>query len=117
MIKTEDPTIFILEQSEDRVVYQSVYGEQWEITGKCNACGQCEQGAYDVYYENVSDQDEKTTASTEPKRYQIWTGVPVGQSGACLDSRFGKRLDIPIRPELTEKMDQCVLSGKYLNGN
>ena len=106
MTPTLDPGVFILEKTDSRTVYQTTTGETWEITGTCNACGECEVGAVDTYY-----------ADTIELHYQIWTGVPVGEPGACFDSRFGSRLDIPVRPELTDKMDCCVLSGRYLSGN
>lgn len=98
-IATIEPLIWITEQTPGRTVYETDDGaESWEITGTCNACGACETGAVDA-------------------DYQIWTGIPVGEAGACLDSRFGTRLDIPVRPELTEKTTSCTLKGKYLHGN
>lgn len=111
-IATVDPTIFIIEQESERIVYESTSGEQWEIIGTCSACGECEVGASDVYYEEV--EDEKMPVA---RHYQIWTGVPVGQPGACLDTRFGSRPDIPVRPDMPPKMNNCTLSGRYLNGN
>ena len=116
MIDTLDPNVFILEQTENRIVYQTNTGEKWEIIGTCNACGECEVGAHDIYYEKTNLEDKKQNPP-EPKKYQIWTGVPIGQPGACLDARFENRLDIPVRPELTKKMTNCSLSGRYLNGN
>lgn len=106
--ETMDSNIFIIFQEENRVVYETTFGEKWEILGTCSACGECEVGAVDIYYENT---DEKFL---EPKRYQIWTDILIGQPGACLDSRFGTRLDIPIRPEMTEKLPNCTLTGKYI---
>jgi len=116
MINTLDSYVFIIEQTENRKVYQTVTGEKWEIVGTCNACGECEVGAIDNYYEKTNLEDKKQN-SPEPKKYQIWTGIPIGQPGACLDVRFGKRLDIPVRPELTQKMQHCSLTGRYLDGN
>lgn len=109
--ETMDSNIFIIEETEDRVVYETTFGERWEITGVCSACGECEVGAVDIYHEETKDKFPLE------KRYQIWTGVPVGQPGACLDARFDNRLDIPVRPEMPGKMKNCTLSGKYLNGN
>lgn len=116
MIPTLDPGIFILEQTADRTVYQATTGETWEITGVCTACGECEVGAVDTYRAVPLDSDRKSE-QPEILRYQIWTGVPVGQPGACLDTRFGSRLDIPVRPEMTEKLANCALSGRYLDAN
>lgn len=118
MSPTLDPGVFIVEQAEGRIVYHSVTGENWEITGTCNACGECEVGADDTYYTEPLEPDfNKPIGKRTTSHYHIWTGTPVGQAGACLDSRFGYRLDIPVRPELTQKMPNCVLSGRYLNGN
>lgn len=109
--ETIDPNVFIIEETEGRVVYETTSEEQWEIIGVCSACGECEVGAVDIYYEETEDKFPLE------KRYQIWTGVPIGQPGACLDVRFGNRLDIPVRPEMPEKMTNCTLSGRYLNAN
>lgn len=119
MTPTLDPGIVILEQVEGRTVYQTATGETWEITGVCTACGECEVGAVDTYHATPPDPDRKLSHDQQPQilRYQIWTGVPVGQPGACLDARFGSRLDIPVRPEMTEKLANCALSGRYLDGN
>lgn len=76
------------------VAYENVDGERWVIRGTCTACGECEVGA------------------ATPRL--IWTGVPVGQPGACLDPDYGRRPDIPVRPELAAKMPHCSLTGAYL---
>lgn len=95
---TEDPGVRIVRREEGLVEYQTIDGERWVIRGQCSACGSCEVG--------VADGDT----------YQIWTGVPVGQPGACLDSRYGTRLDIPVRPEISTTPG-CTLSGEYISGN
>lgn len=95
---TEDPGVRIVRKEQDLVEYQSVDGERWIIRGQCSACGSCELGAADG------------------EMYQIWTGVPVGQPGACLDSRYGNRLDIPVRPEISNSPG-CTLSGEYIDAN
>lgn len=95
---TEDPGVRIVSKTDDAVEYMSVDGERWVIRGQCIACGECELGA--------ADGDT----------YQIWTGVPIGQPNACLDSRYGQRLDIPVRPSIS-KNPHCTLSGEYIDGN
>lgn len=93
-----DPTTSItergVEDGEPFVVYATLGGERWIIRGTCSACGECEVGAVNPDLE--------------------WTGVPIGQPGACIDRRFGERPDVPVRPELTVKMPHCTLSGEYL---
>ncbi len=103
MEKTQDPTCWItergvLEDGTPYVQYANIDGEAWRIFGVCSACGSCEIGA--VY----------------PDNRLMWTGIPVGQAGACLDRFFGlpERLDHPVRPELTEKYPHCSLRGEYL---
>lgn len=96
-IPTVDNLVFIIEQSEGRKVYETVYGEQWEITGTCNMCGECEVGSDDP---NI-----------------VWTGIPVGQPGACYNVLGEARLDNPVRPEIKEACPNCVLEGRYLNAN
>lgn len=95
---TEDPGIRIVSKTEDTVEYLSVDGDRWIIRGQCIACGECEVGV------------------ANGESYQIWTGVPIGQPGACLDSRFGTRLDIPIRPSIS-KTPNCTLRGEYVINN
>lgn len=97
MILTEDPSVVIEDLGAGWVVYRALgNGERWIIHGVCNRCGECEMGREDP---NL-----------------IWTGVPVGQLGACLDKRWGTRRDIPVRPEIRLKNPHCTLSGEYLAG-
>lgn len=91
---TKDPNVFIIEQTEGRVVYETTAGERWEIIGTCNMCGQCEVGSVNSIIQ--------------------FTGVPIGESGAAFDPSGEAREDNPVRPELTVKMDKCVLTGRYL---
>lgn len=107
---TTDPNIVVLEKSEGYVKYQDLLnGQVWEINGTCNACGLCEVGVVDIYFEPNPNGKEPIK-----KHYQIWTGVPVGQAGACLDARFGTRPDFPMRPEIKNAHPECQLSGRYL---
>jgi hypothetical protein len=112
-IATTDPNIFIIEQTPGRVVYETTTGEKWEILGTCIACGACEVGAVDKYY----TEDPERPRQLIEHSYQEWTGVSVGQPGACLDSRFGTRPDLPVRPEISSHFPTCTLSGNYINGN
>lgn len=97
MIATKDPTVFILENEPERKVYFNTYtNEKWEIIGVCNSCGACE---------SKKDPDI------------IWTGIPVGEPGACYHKDGELRLDNPVRPEIKTYTPICVLNGRYLNGN
>jgi hypothetical protein len=57
-------------------------------------CGQCEVGDTNDFIQ--------------------FTGIPIGMPGAAIDIRGDDRPDKPVRPELTKKLDKCVLSGGYL---
>lgn len=94
MRPTEDPKVFIIEEDSNRVVYETTFGERWEITGTCNMCGQCEVGSVNNFIQ--------------------FTEIPIGMPGAAIDIRGNNRLDNPVRPEMTKKLDKCVLSGRYL---
>lgn len=94
MKPTVDPKVFIIEQEPNRVVYETSQGERWEIIGTCNMCGQCEVGGINSFIQ--------------------FTGIPIGMPGAVMDIRGEDRPDNPVRPEMTRKLDKCVLSGRYL---
>lgn len=95
-IETEDPTVFIEDIGAGWVIYRTKDGkERWIIHGTCNQCGECEVG------------------SDNPNL--IWTGIPVGNAGACYDELFGNRRDVPVRPEIKEKCPNCTLTGEYLS--
>ena len=94
MEQTNDPTCWITERSEDRVVYETIDGEKWEIFGRCNQCGECEVGSENEYIK--------------------WTGTPVGEPNACYDIRGEDRLDSPVRPEISKNCPNCTLTGRYL---
>lgn len=91
-ISTIDPNIFIIEQTTNRVVYETTFGEKWEILGTCNQCGLCEIGANDPSI--------------------IWNpGIEPGQPNACYSTN---PLDNPCRPEIKTIFPTCQLSGNYL---
>lgn len=91
---TKDSTVFIIEQTPGRVVYETTTGEKWEILGTCNMCGLCEVGGHDS---NI-----------------VWNqGIEPGQPNACYDAN-PDRLDNPCRPEIKIHFPTCQLSGTYL---
>ena len=92
-IETRDPTVWIIQQELEYVVYETIYGESWEIHGTCNRCGECEVGGID-------DQI-------------VWTGIPIGQPGACYNKFGDQRLDTPVRPEI-QNNPGCALTGNYI---
>ena len=91
---TVDLEVFIIEEEPNRIVYETEQGERWEIIGTCNMCGQCEVGGINSFIQ--------------------FTGIPIGLPGAAIDIRGTDRPDNPVRPEMTKKLDKCVLSGRYL---
>lgn len=93
-IPTCDPNCWIIEKTEEKVVYKTAEGEKWEIYGTCNQCGECEVGSQNEYIK--------------------WTGISVGQPNACYDVRGKDRPDSPVRPEISINHSNCSLSGKYL---
>ena len=99
-IATSMPSIKIVSISDNHVEYISDDGRHWEINGQCNGCGECWVGATGC-------------------DFVIWTGLPIGEAGACYDKRGGPndRLDIPIMPDCQRYWHNCTLSGRYLNGN
>lgn len=96
MEATDDPTCWIVERGDGRVVYQNDDGERWEILGECNRCGACEGGEH-------------------PPRNLILVG-PKGEPGSCIDLDYERRLDRPVRPEIADKFPSCSLRGRYLSG-
>ena len=100
-IPTEDPDTVIESRVDTPTLSYTIYRAKagqhnnWIIFGKCNCCGQCE-----VRNDNPNI---------------IWTGIPIGQPGAEYDITFGKRKDIPVRPEIRSEADKCTLFGYYLD--
>ena len=97
MRNTKDPYVLIIEEEFGRTVYQTTnveVTETWEITGTCNMCGQCEVGGDDPYIQ--------------------FSGITIGEPNAAIDTRGDARPDNPIRPEMTVKLNKCVLTGRYL---
>jgi hypothetical protein len=96
-LETNDPYVYIIDQTEEKIVYQTIdETETWEIYGTCNGCGECELGSTNEFIE--------------------WTGIPVGQAGACRDTRGGPEIrgDYPCRPEIKDNCPNCTLWGNYL---
>lgn len=94
-MKTEDPFVIIEKQTSEYKIYRNITNkERWIISGKCNCCGQCEVGTANP---NI-----------------VWTGIPVGEPYSEYDITFGKRKDMPVRPEIAKKNPNCTLSGEYL---
>jgi hypothetical protein len=93
-IPTEDPNVIILTQGSNFTLYQDIKtSEKWVILGSCICCGQCEIG------------------SDNPNI--IWKGKP-GEPNSEYDITFGKRKDIPVRPEIQQNCDKCSLWGVYV---
>ena len=99
MEATLDPTCWIAHRATLRdgtpvTVYEGRDGDAWAIYGRCNCCGACEV--------NGAREDSL-----------IWL-KPAGEPWANLDPDYGKRLDLPVRPELRDAFASCSLYGIYL---
>jgi len=90
---TRDPNIVIVERSPGLVEYLTNSGERWRIYGTCNLCGACEVGGRDTEI--------------------VFTGTAIGDPNACYNIEGENRLDVPVRPEISE-IPECVLTGEYL---
>lgn len=102
MTPTNEDHIVILEKEEGRVVYQNITtNDKWEILGTCNGCGECEIGTID-------------------RDFIVWTGVPIGEPGACYNSlgsseeRGDDPITLPKIGTLHDGWPNCTLTGNYL---
>lgn len=97
---TADPECWIVERGrfhgDPYVTYTNTAGQTWRIIGSCIACGECEVG------------------SDNP--HLIWTSIPVGQMGACLDDTYFDRgrLDVPVSADIAQRCPHCTLRGERL---
>jgi hypothetical protein len=114
MIETEDPTTWIVEQTENYRIYENIDGRRWKISGKCIACGMCEPEIGNVgdriVIENIRVVDGVKETYT---RTLNWIGVP-GTPNACLEENYQQRKDIPITPEAVNEIEECTLSGEWI---
>lgn len=91
---TVDPDVMIEARGPSLVRYVRVDGARWEIRGTCNQCGECEIGAINSHI--------------------VFTGIPVGQPGACFDDRGEDRPDNPVTPDMMTTCPSCTLTGEWL---
>jgi hypothetical protein len=93
---TVDPTCWITGRGRlpdgTAWVDYATRAERWRIYGTCICCGACEVGSVG--------------------RPLLWTGIPIGEPGACLDIAFEQRPDVPVRPEIAQ-FPSCSLWGEY----
>lgn len=90
--QSRDPTTIIIDRAPGMVEYLSISGERWRIYGTCNRCGACEIGGIDPEISFIGY---------------------VGEANACINIAGQNRLDVPVRPEISE-IPTCTLTGEYI---
>ena len=85
MEDTIEPGVYVESRAPGRIVFwDSRTGERWAQLGVCDCSGLCEHGA-----------------TPHPSQQVVWLGS-VGTPGACRDLNYGRRPEIPTRPEWRE---------------
>lgn len=122
MEDTIDPTTHIVVRSGDYIEYVNTDGKRWGIYGKCICCGLCElnnnesipiSGDITIQHNKILLEDG---SFGEFNRILLWFNEP-GISGACLESGYEHRLDIPLTPDYTNETPNCSFSGVWISGN
>jgi hypothetical protein len=113
--ETMDPTTWITDRVDDVVYYQNTDGKRWRISGTCNRCGACETFslAAGQTAEYVTYIKKDGVISTY-KRYVEWHDVP-GTANACSEINYHERKDIPATPDGVNEIEECALSGEWLD--
>lgn len=103
--RTNDPSVVVEAYAPGRVVFRSlITGRHWVELGECNQCGLC-----------VSKDDPTVE----------WSGIPVGEPGACSDKLYAIRPLYVTTPEWEPKAKRiakdlgvtgCSLSFRELSG-
>lgn len=115
IIKTEDPTTWITNKTEELIEYENIDGKKWIIYGKCNACGLCEIYDESLIIDNITTQTNIKMVNNEIilwQRQLLWKNKP-GVPGACEEINYSSRKDIPIIPDLVNSIKECALSGEW----
>lgn len=114
MIETEDPTTWIVEQTHDYKIYENTDGRKWKISGRCIACGLCENKLG-----NIGDKETFTNIIIKNgiretyTRTINWLEEP-GTENACLEEEYHNRKDIPMTPDAINSIYGCSLSGEWI---
>jgi hypothetical protein len=106
---------YVNSEGIDVVEYQNTDGKRWRISNNCIACGLCEMRPegnnntviHTNYYIDENNQRQSYT------RTLIWYGEP-GTPGACVESDYEARKDIPVTPDFTQEIPECTLVGEWL---
>jgi hypothetical protein len=120
-METMDPTTEIVSSGgtgdDFYIIYKNIDGRQWKITGTCNQCGLCEEYNEPLPPDNIVTH---TNVAIKNNSKIIWTrqlkwNNPPGTAGACEELDYSSRLDIPISPNLVNNIDECTLTGEWIN--
>jgi hypothetical protein len=115
-----DPTTWITSRTVNVannpvIKYENIDGKRWKIVGECNACGLCEtpptDGSNFSIQNNVFINENNEIESYS--RTLVWNNSP-GVPGACLETNFNDRKDIPMTPDFVNEIDGCQLTGTWL---
>lgn len=92
--RTGDPNVIVETYQRGRVVYRDlITGEHWAELGECNQCGLC-----------VDPSDPMVE----------WTGIPLGEPGACSDIDYETRPLKVTRASWKAKEPRCSLTFEAL---
>jgi hypothetical protein len=120
--KTMDPTTWItnrtVENDENVLYYENTDGKKWKIKGSCIACGLCEnhvsdEGSIAIITNKIINSNNEIETYT---RELNWVGI-AGTPGACIETNFQNRLDIPMTPDFVNEIDGCTLSGEWIDAD
>lgn len=81
LLPTSDPSVFIEEQREGYVRYQSTDGRRWEVHGTCDRRGDCLIGAVIDGYGQIESHDDIEDAKRVLGR-----------------ERLDSEMDVPVAP-------------------
>lgn len=115
-IQTCDITTWITEKSDSIIVYENSDGKKWQISGICNACGLCEIYEPPVAIGEIILHTNISMVNGDKKiwtRRLKWNHAP-GTPGACEEIDYDNRLDIPITPDAVNRIEECTLTGKWI---
>lgn len=113
-IETIDPTTWIVEQTDNTVVYSNTDGRVWKIIGKCNACGLCEPKFESVGKTTIINNSIIVDGVMQKyTRKLLWKDTP-GQPNACEEEGYALRKDIPMTADFVNQIDGCSLKGEWI---
>jgi hypothetical protein len=116
MILTEDNTTWIESISdEEGAIYENTDGKRWRVSGSCNQCGLCEIYNNEPLNQEIVHTNYRMNEGVKEThtRVLIWHHPP-GTPGACVEVGYNTRLDIPMTPELINRIPECTYQAEWL---